>query len=98
MSDQRIEVPDKCPDKIEITTGDTLTIVFNNTAFFWNTDPNEFDPPLTVDIYKKGQYWAGKALQPEDVQYGWLTLLLEDERECRKPEVKLAGHTIHVGS
>jgi hypothetical protein len=97
MSDQHIEVPDKCPERIDLTKGDRLTIVFNQTAFFWNTDPYEFDPPLTVDIYKKGHRWVGKALQPEDVQYGWLTFLLEDDRDCRE-RVKRDKHTIHVGS
>jgi hypothetical protein len=98
MSDQQIEVPDKCPEATNMTKGDRLTIVFNQTAFFWNTDPDAFDPPLTVDIYKKGHRWVGKALKAEDVQYGWLTFLLEDERDCREPRKPEKKHTFHVGS
>jgi hypothetical protein len=97
MSDQHLEVPDKCPDTIELKEGETLTIIFNHTAYFWNTEPLEFDPPLAIDIYKKGERWVGVAKEAKDVRYGWLTLLLEDERDCRPP-IRAAGHTITVGS
>jgi len=93
-----ISIPDN-PTDVQMSPGDTLTIKFTQTIFLWNSDPREFDPPLTIGIYYEGQapVTVTAVSRKENVTYGFVPDAVPPGHRG-EGDVTSGGHTIQVGS